>query len=137
MFNKIVTIGAVLAVTVVMASALHARPSKRLDERTQMCRIVNQGRLGWESEPWGLGNQKFQEVCKSCHSRDSDKGAPFLHAKSFVSNGWNRVFAKRRVECAKNGSWDSLTEDELQVMNDFLFRNAAWTYDPYGPDSCG
>jgi len=137
MANKILAIGAVFAMALVTASVLHARPAKRLDERTQMCRIINQGQLGWDSEPWGLGNRKFQEVCKSCHSRDSDKGAPFLHAQSYVSNGWNRVFAKRRVACAKNGSWDSLSEEELQVINDFLYRNAAWTYDPYGADACG
>ena len=137
MMSKIVTSGIVVTVTVVMATVLYASPSKRFDERTQMCRIINEGTLGWESQPWGLGNQKFQDVCKSCHSRDNESGAPFLHAKSFVSNGWNRVFARRGVKCAKNGSWDGLTEEELQIMNDFLYRNAAWTYDPYGPDSCG
>jgi len=137
MAKKIVVLGMVAVMALVAASVLQARPSKRLDERTQMCRVINEGRLGWESEPWGLGNQKFQEVCKSCHSRDNEQGAPFLHAKSYVSNGWNRVFAKRNVACAENGSWDSLTEEELQIMNDFLFRNAAWTYDPYGAESCG
>ena len=137
MTSKIVVCGAAVVMIVVLATALHARPGKRFDERTQMCRIINEGSLGWESEPWGLGNRKFQEVCKSCHSRDNDKDAPFLHAKSFVSEGWNRVFAKRRVQCAKNGSWTGLTEDELQIINDYLFRNAAWTYDPYGKESCG
>ena len=138
MSRKILVFGTVLImVSVWMASALQARPSKRFDEKTQMCRVIDEGQLAWDSEPWGLGNQKFQEVCKSCHSRDNDKSAPFLHAKSFVSNGWNRVFAKRRVQCAKDGSWDGLSEEELQVMNDFLFRNAAWTYNPYGAESCG
>ena len=135
--NKIMVCGTVCIVTMMFVSSLHARPGERFDERTQMCRIINQGTLGWESEPWGLGNKKFQEVCKNCHSRDNDKDAPFLHAKSFVSEGWNRVFAKRRVQCAKDGSWDGLTEEELQVVNDFLYRNAAWTYDPYGRESCG
>lgn len=137
MFNKVVTAGIVMLAVVFIAAVLHARPSKRFDERTQMCRIIDEGKLGWDSEPWGLGNQKFQEVCKSCHSRDNDQGAPFIHAKSYTSKGWNRIFAKRRVDCAENGSWESLTEEEIQIMNDFLFRNAAWTYDPYGPDSCG
>jgi len=126
-----------LALALTTVTLLHARPSKRFDERTQMCRIIGEGQLGWDSEPWGLGGQKFQEVCKSCHSRDNDQGAPFIHAKSYVSEGWNRVFAKRRVQCARNGSWDGLTEEEIQVVNDFLYRNAAWTYDPYGKESCG
>lgn len=137
MSKKIIAVCAVVFLTMVFASALQARPGKRYDERTKMCRIINEGKLGWESEPWGLGNKKFQEVCKSCHSRDNDKGAPFLHAKSFVSEGWNRVFAKRRVKCAKDGSWAGLTEEELQIINDYLYRNAAWTYDPYGKESCG
>ena len=137
MTKKIIVYGTVCIATMVFVSVVHARPGERFDERTQMCRIINQGTLGWESEPWGLGNKKFQEVCKKCHSRDNDSGAPFLHAKSFVSEGWNRVFAKRRVQCAKDGSWSVLTEDEIQIVNDFLYRNAAWTYDPYGKESCG
>ena len=120
-----------------VASVLEARPSKRFDERTQMCRLIAEGRLDWESEGWGRGGRKFQEVCKSCHSRDNDKGAPFLHAESKMSKGWNRVFAKRRVQCAKDGSWDSLSEEDIQFINDYLYRNAAWTYDPNSADSCG
>lgn len=137
MSNKFFVCSAVVIMAVMVTSVLHARPSKRFDERTQMCRILDKGELGTSSEPWGLGGKKFQEVCKSCHSRNNDKGAPFLHAESYVSNGWNRVFAKRRVPCAKDGSWDGLTEEEIQVINDYLYRNAAWTYNPYGAESCG
>ena len=80
-----------LLVVGLMASALQARPTKRFDEKTQMCRLIAEGRLDWESEPWGKGGKKFQEVCKSCHHRENDKGAPFLHAESKMSEGWNRV----------------------------------------------
>ncbi len=137
MSKNIIILCTVCIVTGMMASVIQARPAKRLDERTQMCRILNEGKLDWESEPWGRGGQKFQEVCKSCHSRNNDKGAPFLHAESKMSNGWNRVFAKRRAQCAKDGSWGVLSEEDLQFVNDYLFRNAAWTYDPYDADSCG
>ncbi|GAB4337727.1 MAG: hypothetical protein Kow0089_09160 [Desulfobulbaceae bacterium] len=137
MKKYLVAAGLGILAAVTTAGLLEARPAKRFDERTQMCRILNQGKLSWESEAWGTGGQKFKEVCKSCHTRNNDKGAPFLHAQSFVSKGWNRVFAKRRVPCAKDGSWDGLTEEEIQFINDYLFRNAAWTYDPYGPESCG
>lgn len=119
-------------VTVAMASILHARPTKRFDERTQMCRLLDKGPLAWESESWGLGGKKFKEVCKSCHSKDSNSGAPFLYAGSYGSERWNKVFAKRKVECAKNGSWDVLTEDEIQIVNDFLYRNAAQSNSPCG-----
>jgi len=126
-----------LLVVGLMASVLQARPSKRFDEKTQMCRLISEGLLNWESEPWGRGGKKFQEVCKSCHHRGNDKGAIFLHAESKMSNGWNRVFAKRRVQCAKDGSWDGLAEEDIQFVNDYLYRNAAWTYDPNTANSCG
>lgn len=135
---KNLTIFLILAfLTILFTTLVYARPSERLDERTGMCRILNQGKLDWESEPWGRGGQKFKEVCQSCHYKGNDKGAPFLYAKSKMSRGWNRVFAKRRVECAKDGSWDVLSEEDLQYINDYLYRNAAWTSDPYSADSCG
>mmetsp|Transcript_4530 Transcript_4530/g.2569 ORF Transcript_4530/g.2569 Transcript_4530/m.2569 type:complete len:138 (+) Transcript_4530:201-614(+) len=137
MMKNFVVLLAVFIAAVMLATVIQSRPTKRLDERTQMCRLIAEGRLGWESEPWGRGGQKFQEVCKSCHFRENDKGAPFLHAQSKMSKGWNRVFAKRRVQCAKDGSWDVLTEEDIQFVNDYLFRNAAWTYDPNNADSCG
>lgn len=86
----------VAAVTgMLLAPAAQARPTKRIDERTQMCRLIGEGRLDWESETWGLGAQKFQEVCKECHHKGNDKGAPFLHAESYTAKGWNSVFARR------------------------------------------
>ncbi len=114
-----------------------ARPRKRFDPRTRMCRLLDRGRLDWNSEPWGLGGQKFREVCKSCHTRNNDKGAPFLWAESYTSKAWNSIFAKRRKKCARDGSWDVLSEEELQMVNDYLYRNGDWTYDPNDADSCG
>lgn len=123
-----------------LVSAVHfveARPGERYDERTKMCRFIGEGKLGWESEYWGTGGIKFREVCKSCHSRNNDKGAPFIHAESYTSDAWNSIFAKRRKKCARNGAWDILSEDELQMVNDYLYRNGNWTYDPNDADSCG
>lgn len=132
--------GIIVAVAMLMGVAattsLEARPAKRFDERSQMCRLIAEGRLGWESEAWGTGGRKFQEVCKGCHAKDNDKGAPFVHAQSYTSKGWNTIFANRRVGCARDGSWGSLSEDDIQFINDYLFRNASWTYDPNSSDSC-
>lgn len=114
-----------------------ARPGKRYDERTKMCRIISSGVLDWESEPWGLGGIKFREVCKSCHTQGNDKSAPFVHAETYTSAGWNSFFAKRNTLCATDGSWDALSSDELQMVNDYLFRNGNWTYNPNDADSCG
>jgi hypothetical protein len=135
--KKIYFCTAVAVLSILAAGFLQARPTKRLDERTQMCRFIAEGQLDWDSEPWGRGGQKFREVCQGCHFKGNDRGIPFLHAQSKMSKGWNRVFAKRRVSCARDGSWNSLTEEDIQLVNDYLYRNAAWTYDPYDADSCG
>ena len=116
---------------------IHARPSKRYDQTTQMCRFIAQGKLDWESEPWGTGGIKFREVCKSCHNRNNDKGAPFLYSESISPEGWNKVFSKRRKKCARDGSWDVLSKEELLLVNDYLYRNGNDTYDPNDADSCG
>lgn len=134
--NKVMIAGAALLFCAVGIGDLQARPNKRFDERTQMCRLLGQGRLDWESEAWGLGGKKFQEVCKSCHTRGNDKGAPVLTSQSYTSRGWNTIFASRRVRCAQEGAWGSLSEEDIQFVNDYLFRNAAWTYDPNSSDSC-
>ncbi|AGF77734.1 hypothetical protein UWK_01166 [Desulfocapsa sulfexigens DSM 10523] len=118
--------------------SVEARPGKRFDESTKMCRILNDGgQLDWESDHWGIGAAKFKEVCKSCHTRDNDKGAPFLYMESYGSKGWNNVFSQRRKKCARDGSWDVLSAAELQLVNDYLYRNANNTYDPNDADSCG
>ncbi len=117
---------------------VEARPGKRYDERTKMCRILDDGgQLDWESDHWGVGAAKFKQVCKSCHTRDNDKGAPFIYMETYGSEGWNNVFSKRRKKCARDGSWDVLTASELQLVNDYLYRNANDTYDPNDADSCG
>ena len=120
-----------------MIGTTQARPSKRYDDGTQMCRFIADGQLGWESDHWGIGARKFKEVCKSCHTRNNDKGATFLFSESISSDGWNKVFSEKRKKCARDGSWDVLTAEELLMVNDYLYRNANDTYDPNDADSCG
>jgi hypothetical protein len=125
---------------VVLTWAIHsvqARPGKRYDESTKSCRTLDNGTLDWESDHWGTGAQKFVQVCKGCHTRDNDKGASFLYMESYGSEGWNNVFAKRRIPCRLNGSWDVLSKNEITLVNDYLYRNANDTYDPNDADSCG
>jgi len=110
--------------TVLLACQAQARPKTRFDATTQTCRILNRGQLDWDSQPYGEGGKVFREFCKSCHTRDNDKGAPFLHSESKTSEGWNRVFAKRYPKCAKDGTWDALTQEQLLKVNDYLFRFA-------------
>jgi hypothetical protein len=99
-----------------------ARPAKRFDETTQTCRIIGDGPLEWESSAWGQGGKMFKSLCQSCHSRNNDKGAPFLWVESKTSNGWNRVFTQKYPQCAKDGSWQAMTMEEQLMVNDYLYR---------------
>ncbi|MFZ5760081.1 MAG: hypothetical protein ACOY32_10705 [Thermodesulfobacteriota bacterium] len=109
-----------------------AKPAKRFDEGTQTCRIFDTNSL-W----WGKGAKLFQQSCKSCHVRGNDKGAPFLYAESKSPKGWNRVFFKKYPACAQDGSWAGLSPDDLLLVNDYLYRNGANTYDPNSAADCG
>jgi len=104
------------------AFSVSATPQKRYDEKTGSCRILDTGPLEWESLPWGQGGKAFKQVCKSCHTRDNDKGARFLHEESKSSDGWNRIFASNRIKCARDGSWSSLSDEQLLMVNDYLYR---------------
>jgi hypothetical protein len=110
-----------------------ASPRKRFDEETQTCRILDFYNSGWVSE----GSKIFAESCKNCHYRENDKGAKFLYSESKTMKGWNRVFNKKYPQCAKDGYWSGLTPEDLLKINDYLFRNAANTYDPVDAEDCG
>jgi len=137
MHKKPIIILTCLVAVVLCINNVEARPGKRFDKNTQMCRILNSGDLDWESDHWGLGAVKFKEVCKSCHNRNNDKGASFLYMESYGSTGWNNVFARRQKKCARDGFWDVLTQEELLLVNDYLYRNANDTYDPNDAETCG
>jgi hypothetical protein len=102
--------------------SLKAAPKKRLDSRTGTCRVLSSGPLEWESLPWGKGGKGFKQVCKSCHTRSNKIEAPFLWEESKTAKGWNRVFATQRAKCAQDGSWAKLSDDELLMVNDYLYR---------------
>jgi len=110
-----------------------ASPTKRFDQTTQSCRILTFHNSSWVSP----GAKKFKESCKSCHYRSNDKGAKFLYAESKTMKGWQRVFFKKFSKCAKDGSWEKLSQEDLLEINDYLFRNANNTYDPNDAEDCG
>ncbi len=125
---------AALLLVPTFANQVNAAPSTRYDATTQTCRVLNDGPLEWESRPWGEGGKIFKSACKSCHSRNNDKGASFLWVESKNSAGWNRIFETRSPICAKNGSWDSITLEQQLKLNDYLYRWAANSQDRN--DSC-
>ncbi|MDG4476249.1 c-type cytochrome [Thiovibrio frasassiensis] len=112
----------------------HGAPKTRYDATTKTCRVLSDGPLEWESRPWGEGGKLFANNCKSCHTRNNDKGAPFLWAESKSSAGWNRVFETRSAKCAKQGAWDSITLEQQLKLNDYLYRWASNSLDT--TDSC-
>ncbi|MBI5557663.1 MAG: hypothetical protein HY885_08495 [Deltaproteobacteria bacterium] len=115
---------AVILMTGCFALQAEARPKTRYDETTKTCRILETGPLEWDSQPWGEGGKVFKQVCKSCHTRNNDKGAPFLWTESKTSNAWNRVFTQKYPKCAKDGAWDGISPDQMLKLNDYLYRFA-------------
>ena len=125
---------AALLLVPALANQAFAAPKTRYDATTQTCRVLDDGPLEWESRPWGEGGKLFKNACKSCHSRNNDKGASFLWVESKNSAGWNRIFETRSPICAKNGAWDSITLEQQLKLNDYLYRWAANSQDLN--DSC-
>lgn len=122
--NRFYLLMALFLLFVSLALEADARPTKRFDATTQTCRNLADGQLEWHSRPWGDGGKVFRKVCKTCHARSNDKGAPFLWTESKSSKGWNRVFARKYPECAKDGSWDAVSLDQQLKLNDYLYRFA-------------
>jgi len=131
-------ISAALAMTVAVVlglgvTAAQASPGKRFDQRTQACRILTFYNSGWASD----GRKIFQASCQSCHVQGNEHGAPFLYSESKSMTAWNRVFTERYPKCARTGAWAKLTDDELEKVNDYLYHNAANTYDANTAADCG
>ncbi|MDH4320390.1 MAG: hypothetical protein OEV73_02715 [Desulfobulbaceae bacterium] len=113
------------------AQLANARPAHRFDATTNSCRDFSKGQAEWDSSPWGIGGQLFKTVCKSCHTRDNNTGAKFLWEESKTSKAWNRVFFEKYPACAKNGSWQSITPEQLLSLNDYLYRFSANSQDAH------
>ncbi len=129
--NRFACILAAGALSLTFVSQVYAWPDVRYDSTTDSCRKIGFGKLEWESRPWGKGGQGFDNTCKSCHHRGNEKGAKFLYVESKSSKAWNRIFAQKKVACAKDGSWDALSQDQLLMVNDYLFRFGKGSQDAY------
>ena len=119
-----------IVLSFVFISEAISSPRKRLDPTTKVCRIFTQNTL-WD------GYKTFKNSCKNCHYRGNDKGANFIHTESKTMKGWNRVFAQRYPQCAKDGYWDKIDPEQLMRLNDYLFSKASNTYDPWDAADCG
>jgi mono/diheme cytochrome c family protein len=99
--------------------------------------LVTQTSRAMEFKNLRAGYKLFMDNCKSCHFRGNEKGARFLDTDSRTMRGWNIVFYKKNVQCAKDGSWSNLSQEELLAVNDYLFSKAYDTWDPRSNRSCG
>ena len=67
----------------------------------------------------------FKSNCKTCHTQENDKNAPFLCANSKTMNGWNRVFARENTMVENQGCLKGLSKEELMDLNDYLYTYAS------------
>ena len=67
----------------------------------------------------------FKNNCKSCHTQENDKNAPFLCANSKTMDGWNRVFSRKNATAEKHGCLSNLSTEELMNLNDYLYTYAS------------
>lgn len=111
---------------------VHAQPAtNKVSSEDYLPQLSNAERcrriLSVEALWWRDGRKLYKSHCNTCHQRQNNVGASFLHEESKVQRAWDRVFMERYPKCAKDGSWDSLTERQLQDINDYLYRYAYGT----------
>jgi len=130
--NKIFTAIAAGAVALLCfhASVSAGETVYRFDPVLQTSRALVFGNL------WA-GYQVYKDNCKSCHFRGNGQGAAYLNESSRTMRGWNNVFYKKNVECAKSGAWAKLSQEELRNVNDYLYSKAYDTWNPNSAKSCG
>jgi cytochrome c len=83
------------------------------------------------------GYRLYKSNCKSCHFRGNERGARYMNEDSRTMKGWNTLFFKKNVRCARDGSWAKLSPEELMDINDYLYSTAYDTWDPRSNKSCG
>jgi len=132
-----------LAVIVVMAASLAllsqakvfaddegGETAYRFDPATQTSRAL-------EFKNTFDGYKLYKSNCKSCHFRGNERGARYMNEDSRTMMGWNAVFYRKNVQCAKDGAWAKLSAEELMFINDYLYSKAYDTWDPRSAKSCG
>lgn len=120
----IISLLSLLLSSTISLSCAEGKVLKRYDPTTKSCRI-----LGFDSFWGGKGRRLFDQKCKVCHTKDNSQNATFLYSESKTPKAWNRVFFTKYPKCAKTGAWKA-SRDELLLINDYLYRNGADTYDP-------
>lgn len=113
-------------------SAVQARPYQRYDPRSGAVRDLTFRNLR-------QGMKLFRGFCRKCHNQET-RGEVFLSPDSRTTTAWNQVFAERYVACAEEGIWHDLPEEQLWMINDYLYHEAdnaraphtTWDWKPWG-----
>jgi len=121
---------ALLSQAKVFANDEGGETAYRFDPATQTSRAMEFNNT-WE------GYRLYKSICKSCHFRGNERGARYMNEDSRTMMGWNTVFYRKNVRCAKDGSWDKLSPQDLLYVNDYLYSKAYDTWDPRSNKSCG
>lgn len=136
MKGKIAVIAVMAAVLVSLSQAWvfaddeSGETAYRFDPATQTSRALEYKNT-WE------GYKLYKSNCKSCHFRGNQRGARYLNEDSRTMRGWNVLFYKKNVRCAKDGSWAKLSPEELVYVNDYLYSKAYDAWNPNTAKSCG
>lgn len=117
MKRKIVVLFLIIG-SVFAFSSIHAEESKYFAPGSLSNRPIEYKNLH-------AGYLLFKSKCKSCHTQENDKNAPFLCADSKTMKGWNRVFARKNAKVEKQGCLNGLSKEELMDLNDYLYTYAS------------
>lgn len=118
MGNKTVIFFLVIIGSVFAFSSINAEENSYFNPGSQSNRTIEYKNLR-------AGYLLFKSKCKTCHTQDNDKNAPFLCANSKTMAGWNRVFAGENMVAEKHGCLKNLSKVERMDLNDYLYTYAS------------
>lgn len=118
--------------SLICVSASAAVLDRRFDPLHKSCRI-------FQFEQMREGARFFKGVCQRCHNPAYDNGIRpmlVLVPRSFSPARWTRILTEKYPLCARNGSWEELSADELLKLNDYLYRGGYGTWEDYSDLEC-
>lgn len=80
----------------------------------------------------GKGRTTFVSKCGQCHKEEGGEAAPFSPTK-YASRQWERFFSRNQHQRKRDIS-DKVTEDELEIIKNYLINHAA---DSSQPEAAG
>lgn len=117
-----------LLLCVVFVSVTFAAPDQRYDKINDTCRK-------FQFEHMRTGARIFKDVCQSCHNEGYDNGLRSMTVfipRTYSPGQWTRfLIGEKEPQCSKDGSWTTLSGDDLLKLNDYLYRGGYGTWNTY------